>query len=292
MDSQKIKELLKRAIENPFVKTPLIAAGILLIAIVLFFSFLHIFSRHGRSFPIPDFTGLTIERAEALAKEKRLRLEITDSVFIMTREPGTIVEQNPSSGTYVKANRRVLVTSNANNPLLVEMPNLVGMTLRQARSMLHLQVFRIGSLSFTPDIAINNVLEQYYQGKEISQGTLIPKGSDINLLLGRGLYGERTVLPRVIGLTLAEARNLLHEASLNLGRYTYDATIIDNLDSLQARIYSQYPNPTGETNISFGARVDIWLTLNESRIPPDPQQIKTKRDSVPIFTDLEEEILE
>jgi beta-lactam-binding protein with PASTA domain len=292
MDSQRIKVQLKRVIENPFVKTPLIAAGILLIAIVLFFTFLHIFSRHGRSFPIPDFTGLSVERAEALAKQKRLRLEITDSVYIMTREPGTIIEQNPSSGTYVKANRRVLVTSNANNPLLVEMPNLVGMTLRQARSMLHLQGFRIGSLSFTPDIAINNVLEQYYHGKEIPKGTLIPKGSDINLLLGRGLYGERTVLPRVIGLTLAEARNLLHEASLNLGRFTYDATIIDNLDSLQARIYSQYPNPTGETNISFGARVDVWLTLNESRIPPDPQRIKTKRDSIPIFTDLEEEILE
>jgi eukaryotic-like serine/threonine-protein kinase len=292
MERQQIKDYFRQIIQNPFVKTPLIAASILAIAIILFFAFLHIFSRHGRSFPVPDFTGLTIEKAELLAKQKRIRLEITDSVHIMTREPGTVVEQNPSSGIFVKAYRRVFVTTNAKNPILVEMPNLVGMTLRQARSMLHLQGFKIGTLAFIPDIAINNVLEQHYRGSEILPGALIPKGSDINLLLGKGLRNEQTVLPRVIGLTLAEARNLLHEASLNIGRFTFDATVIDNIDSLQARVYSQYPNPVGGNSINFGARVDIWLTINESRIPPDNEPKKEKRDTLKLFIEPEEEILE
>jgi beta-lactam-binding protein with PASTA domain len=292
MERQQIKDLIRKIIQNPFVKPPLLAAGILAIAVIVFFAFLHIFSRHGRSFPVPDFTGLTIEKAEQLAKQKRIRLEITDSVYIMTREPGTVVEQNPSTGIYVKANRRVFVTTNAKNPILVEMPNLVGLSLRQARSMLHLQGFKIGTLAFIPDIAINNVLEQHYRGSEIYPGTLIPKGSDINLLLGKGLYNEQTVLPRVIGLTLAEARNLLHEASLNLGRFTFDATIIDHVDSLQARVYSQYPTPMGGNSINFGARVDIWLTLNESRIPPDIESKKGKRDTLTLIVEPEEEILE
>jgi beta-lactam-binding protein with PASTA domain len=271
MFKQKLIDFAKKIFSHPLVKTPLLAFSILAVAVLIFFTFLHIFSRHGRSFPVPDLSSLTIEQATELAKDKRLRLEITDSVYIVTRKPGTVIEQNPKSGTFVKANRRVFVTTNAVNPILEDMPDLIGLSLRQAKSVLQLQGFKIGSLSFVPDIAVNNVLEQKYKGEEVEPGTKIPKGSEINLVLGKGFYNERTVLPRVIGLTLAEARNLLHDASLNLGRYSFDETIFDKADSLNAMVYSQYPNPTGETSISFGARVDLWLTLNESRIPPEPK---------------------
>ncbi|MDX9848705.1 MAG: PASTA domain-containing protein [Tenuifilaceae bacterium] len=291
MNWQKVKDYLQSLISNPFVKTPLVSLAILAFAVILFFTFLFFFTRHGRGFEVPDFTGLKLERAQELAKQKRLRLEVTDSVYIMTREPGSVIEQNPVKGTNVKANRRVFITTNAVNPILVDMPNLVGLTLRQAKSVLNLQGFKVGILAFTPDIAINNVLEQHYRGKEIAPTTKIPKGSTIDLLLGKGLNNERTVLPRVIGLTLAEAHNLLLEASLNLGKFNFDATVIDHLDSLQARVYSQYPNPLGETLINFGARVDLWLTQNESRIPPDPMQEIKARPEIVTGT-VEEEILE
>jgi eukaryotic-like serine/threonine-protein kinase len=284
----RIKEFFIKIFSHPLVKSPFIAFAIIAIAIFLFFAFLHVFSRHGRSFPVPDFSGLTYEKAQLLAKKKKLRLEVIDSVYIIVREPGTVIEQNPSVGTYVKANRRVLLTTNAINPMLVEMPNLVGLSLRQAISTLNLQGFKIGVLAFTPDIAVNNVLEQHYRGKEIDPNAQIPKGSTIDLLLGNGLSNEKTILPRVIGLTLAEARNLLLEASLNLGKYTFDATIIDNLDSLQARVYSQYPNPIGQAAINFGARIDLWLTQNESRIPPDPSLMEDKKPKVRVTAPVEE----
>jgi beta-lactam-binding protein with PASTA domain len=287
---QKTKDIASKFFSNPYVKTPLIAMGIVAAAVILFFAFLHIFSRHGKGFPIPDFAGMKIEKALEYAKDNDLRIEITDSVYIMTREPGTVIEQNPSAGTYVKANRRVFVTTNAVNPLLVEMPNLVGFTLRQAISTLNLQGFEIGLLAFTPDIALNNVLEQHYRGKEIDPGTKVPKGATIDLLLGRGLRNEKTVLPRVIGLTLAEARNLLLEASLNLGRFSFDETVIDHLDSLQARVYSQYPNPNpeGENAINFGAQVDLWLTQNESRIPVEENSKENRKEENQIEEPVEE----
>ena len=279
MTWSKVKELLKKIFLNPFVKTPLLALGIVVLAALVFFTFLHVFTRHGRSFPVPEFSDLPIEQAVEYAKQKHLRLEVTDSVYITTREPGVVVEQNPMPGTYVKSNRRVFVTTNAVNPMLVEMPNLVGLTLRQTISTLNLQGFKIGLLAFTPDIAVNNVLEQHYRGKEIEPTTKVPKGSTIDLLLGKGFNNQKTVLPLITGLTLAEARNLLLEASLNIGKTSYDATVIDNLDSLQARVYSQYPSPMGETAINFGARVDLWLTQNESRIPVSiaPEQSKINK---------------
>ncbi|HCX99630.1 MAG TPA: hypothetical protein DG754_05765 [Bacteroidales bacterium] len=295
MFKQKVINFFKSIFSHPFVKTPLLAIGVLAVATILFFLFLQVFSRHGRGFSVPDFSSLTVEEAKRLANNKRLRLEITDSVYIVTRKPGTVIEQNPKPETYVKANRRVFVTTNAVNPILENMPNLVGLTLRQAKSVLQLQGFKIRGLAFTADIAVNNVLEQKYKGEVIEQGEQIPKGSEITLVLGSGLYGERTILPRVIGMSLAEARNLLHDASLNLGRYSFDETIIDNADSLSARVYSQYPNPMGVTSISFGSRVDLWLTLNESRIPVEhkPEVEKTNTTSEFDYSKMEiEEALE
>lgn len=283
MFKQKVINFFKRIVQHPLVKTPLLAFGIIAIASILFFSFLHVFSRHGKGFPVPDFSSLTIKEAKGLANNKRLRLEITDSVYIATRKPGTVIEQNPKPGTYVKAKRRVFITTNAVNPILEDMPNLVGLTLRQAKSVLQLQGFRIASLAFIPDIAVNNVLIQKFKGEIIAPGEEIPKGSEITLVLGKGFYNESTVLPRAIGMTLAEARNLLHDASLNLGRYTFDATIIDNADSLSARVYSQYPNPVGITSIGFGSQVDLWLTLNESRIPVEQKPNAEKADSTSEF---------
>jgi beta-lactam-binding protein with PASTA domain len=289
----KIKSLLINFLKNPFIKTPLLAIAIVLVAGLVFFLFLHVFTRHGQGFPVPDFTGLNKQQSIALAKQKRIRIEISDSVYIMTREPGSVISQNPSPGLYVKANRRIFLTTNAINPQLVEMPNVVGVTLRQAKSILDLKGFTIGNLSFKPDIAINNVLEQRYMGNEVEPGELIPKGSTINLVLGRGLYNEKTVLPRVIGLTLADARNLLLDASLNMGKTKYDETVLDFVDSLNARVYSQYPNPMGETTINFGSRVDLWLTLNESRIPPPPEpEIKKEEKDSLLFVEPDEEIFE
>lgn len=267
MFRQKVLDFLKKIFLHPLVKTPLLAIAIVGVGVLVFFIFLFFFTGHGSSVVVPDFTSLTIQEAKKEVVSKRLRLEITDSVYIVTRKPGTVVEQNPKPNTKVKKNRRIFVTTNAVNPILETMPNLVGLTLRQAKSTLQLQGFKVGSLSFVADIAVNNVLQQRYNGQNISAGEKIPRGSEITLVLGRGLSNERTILPTLIGLTLPEARNLLHDASLNLGRFTFDETVVDYTDSLNAKVYSQYPHSESGTRIAFGAGVNIWLTLNESRIP-------------------------
>lgn len=291
---QKVKDFFKKIFSHPLVKSPLIAGTIVLGFILFFFAFLHFFTRHGQGFPVPDFAGLSIYEVREIAKEKKLRIEVSDSVYILTRKPGSIIDQNPNPNIYVKPNRRVFVTINALNPLMVEMPDVVGVTLRQAKSILDLQGLVIGTLSFTPDIAVNNVLEQRFDGKIIEQGEEIPKGSKINLLLGKGFYNKKTPLPRIIGLTVAEARNVLIDASLNMGKLTFDATIANHRDSVEAKVYSQYPNPVGETSVSFGARVDLWLTLNESRIPMLEEEKKKVKETEmkETYQEIEEEILE
>jgi len=167
----------------------------------------------------------------------------------------------------VKKNRRVFVTINAKNPIKIEIPNIVGYTLRQAKAILEQDGFEVGTLYFRPDLGLNNVLEQRYNGQIAEPGMRIPKGSKIDLVLGQGMSGERTGIPQLIGLKLNDAISRIVEASLNVGRIRYDETIITNSDSLDARVYSQYPAYMENATLSFGTRVDIWLTLNQARIP-------------------------
>lgn len=265
---ENIKKLLLKIYSNYNVQTILFPLIAILGIGLLFFIFLFVFTRHGQSYPVPSFSGLKQHEVMKLAKQYKLRIEITDSVYILTRKPGTVVEQNPTAGTKVKQNRRVHLTINARSPKKVEMPNIVGVTLRQAKGILDPQGLIVGNLIFVPDIAVNNILEQKFKGKTIEPGTLIPKGSRVDLVLGRGMQNERTGLPLLIGLNQSDSRSRLIDASLNLGQVKYDETIIDYKDSLNAMVYSQYPAYSEyNTSIGFGARVDIWLTLNEARVP-------------------------
>ncbi len=291
MAKQQVKDFFVRILKNPYVKTPIIAFSIVVTVVLFFFIFIFFFTRHGQGIDVPKFSGLTEQQAYQLAEKQNLRLEITDSVYIITRKPGTIVEQNPDEGSKVKSNRKIFLTINAKTPKLIELPNVVGVTLRQAKAILELQGFTIETLYFTSDIAINNVLEQRIKGKKIAPGTLLPKGSTIDLLLGKGFGYERTTLPRIIGYNLSDAKNIIVEASLNLGNVTYDETVKDLRDSLQAKVYSQYPASLEEMPINFGAKVDLWLTINESRIPRIAEAQDSTENEI-IFEEPEEEVLE
>lgn len=289
---ENIKKLLLKVYSNYNVQTILFPLTAIVGSALLFFIFLFIFTRHGQSYPIPSFSGLKHSEVIKLAKKYKLRVEVTDSVYILTRKPGTVVEQNPPVGTKVKQNRRVILTINARSPKKVEMPNIVGVTLRQAKAILDLQGLIVGNLIFVPDIAVNNVLEQKFKGKIIEPGMLIPKGSRIDLVLGRGMQNERTGLPLLIGLNQSESRSRLIDASLNLGQVKYDETINDYKDSLNAMVYSQYPGYSESSPINFGARVDIWLTLNEGRIPKIKAELGIDSTYMNIDTTLLKDIVE
>lgn len=263
----KAKQHLLKLYQMPYVNTLLNGLGLILAVLIALMIFLRIYTRHNQEQPTPNLVGMAVEEAAVVISDNNLRIEIADSVYIFNKKPGSVIAQNPEPGTMVKKNRRVFVTINAKNPIKIEIPNIVGYTLRQAKAILEQEGFEVGTLYFRPDLGLNNVLEQRYEGKIAEPGTRIPKGSKIDLVLGQGMQGERTGIPLLIGLKLNDAVSRIIEASLNVGRIRYDETIITHNDSLDARVYSQYPAYMENATLGFGTRVDIWLTLNQARIP-------------------------
>ncbi|MBC7124680.1 MAG: PASTA domain-containing protein [Bacteroidales bacterium] len=264
---EKVKQYLLKIYKTPYVNTIINGLGLILGVLIVLMIFLRIYTRHNQEQPTPTLLGMAVEEAAEVIADNNLRIEIADSVYIFNKKPGSVISQNPEPGTMVKKNRRVFVTINAKNPIKIEIPNIVGYTLRQAKAILEQEGFEVGTLYFRPDLGLNNVLEQRFEGKIAEPGTRIPKGSKIDLVLGQGMQGERTGIPLLIGLKLNDAVSRIIEASLNVGRIRYDETIITHNDSLDARVYSQYPAYMENATLGFGTRVDIWLTLNQARIP-------------------------
>ena len=103
--------------------------------------------------------------------------EVQDSVYVDSISPLQIVKQFPDADEVVKANRTIFLIVRSVEPPLVEMPNLIGYSFRNAVVVLKTMDLKVGDTLFRPDFARNAVLEQRMNGQLITPGTKIKKGS-------------------------------------------------------------------------------------------------------------------
>ena len=159
------------------------------------------------------------------------------------------------------------------------MPNVVGVSQRQARAIIETAGLITGKLTYVPDIAVNNVLQQKFMGNVIEEGDSIIKGSAVDLILGRGLSNEKTAAPDLIGMLLDKAKGQITARYLNLGAVIRDGSIEDAEDSAAAFIWKQRPVFDEEILINLGASVDIWLTVDSTKLPlPEENQLPAEDD--------------
>jgi eukaryotic-like serine/threonine-protein kinase len=256
-------------------------------SIMILLIFLNLYTRHGQARPIPDFYGLTLEQTAKLAKKSRLKYQVIDSVYTSLVPRGCVAEQNPKPGFKVKKWRNVVLTINAYKPEMVAMPNLVDLPIRQAIALISGSGLEMGELRYRPDLSIDVVIEQHYNGKNISEGDSVQKGSVIDLVLGKGLSNQRTSIPDLVGMALEPARNKILISSLNLGTYIYDNTILNSKDSLNAFVYKQNPEYREDANLQLGSAVYLWLTVDSAKLPVDTTLIMNT-DSIPPAEQTEE----
>ncbi len=244
--------------------------GGLVAFIILIFLSLRVYTRHGQALSVPDFSGKKMEEATSMADQKRLRLVVSDSSFVQGQAPGVVIGQNPSFDTKVKENRTIFITINAINPEKVEMPDVVGVSLREAEARLMRYGLRIGSKRYVPDPGKDYVLRQIFRNRDITKGTKVIKGSYIDLVVGGGYGNAEGSVPNLKGLTLDEAKEVLSHNYLNFGATIYDNSIETYQDTLSAIIWKQKPGYG--TSLSMGSSIDVWFSVNKPKTNPDSTQ--------------------
>lgn len=232
----------------------------LVVAYVVLQVFLPSYTKHGQTVTVPSLEGYSYEELDQLLTLAELRLEISpDSGYNAEVAPLTVLRQNPRAGSKVKKNRKVYLTLNAENAPLVKMPNLVNSQLRNVQEILANMGLVRGEIVYVPDIGINVVLEQKYRGRNIPEGFELPKGSQIDLVVGDGMGNQILDVPMLIGLDEVDAEFLIIGSGLRLGRISYVQT--DTVP--QGTIVEQSP-PAG-FEVKTGDPIDLWISELENR---------------------------
>ncbi|HHW59131.1 MAG: PASTA domain-containing protein [Bacteroidales bacterium] len=159
--------------------------GLMLVAFIVFIFlvkfFLKIYTKHGREIELADFTYKTIDEI----KNEKVKLIVIDSIFNEDLPPLTIVNQYPEPGMKVKPGRKVYVTVVSKSYEKVPLPDLTDLTLRAATLQLQAYGFEIGKIEKIPSIG-QTVIAIKQNGREIPWGSLLKKGSTVNIVIGSG----------------------------------------------------------------------------------------------------------
>jgi beta-lactam-binding protein with PASTA domain len=243
-----------------------IAAGVILAfgIFALILLSLKWITHHGRSSTVPSVTGKKFEEAKTLLRKAGFDVEIQDSVYIDSLKPLSVIKQFPDADEVVKTNRTVYLVISRAVPPIVEMPNLVGYSFRNAEMVLGNMDLKIGDTTFKPDFATNTVLEQLYNGNSITPGTKIRKGSVISLVLGDGVGKREFAVPVITGMKFCDVKTKLEASGIVIGAIVADA---DVTDTCNAWIYWQNPGRFDEdkklNHIRTGQTIDVKLQLNK-----------------------------
>ena len=272
-----MKNLLQNIVQKPLWQNILIGIGFLFFLLIVFFLSLGWITGYGKTANVSSVVGQSYIAAQQQLEKEGFEVVILDSIYVDSIAKLAVIRQTPEADEIVKAGRTIYLTINRMVPPKVEMPSLVGFSLKSAELYLQSLQLKLGAITYKPDFARNAVLDQLYNGISIAQGVKIPLGSSISLVIGTGLGGEETDMPNLVGLTYPEALNQLSLQGINIGSVLSLETIKDSAASFIFRqtpgyLSTRLDSLTGmpiPNKIRQGQLVDLYL----SNTPPPKDSI-------------------
>ncbi|MCQ2351525.1 MAG: PASTA domain-containing protein [Paludibacteraceae bacterium] len=157
-----------------------------LVLVFIIYLCLLAYTGHGDTRVVPDAIGLKVETAARLFDAKDLNYEVVDSVFSNAVPKGTIVEQDPASGSVVKEGRKVYLTINATQDQKIVIPEVLDISVRQATTILTASGLVVEKVTYKPSEYKDLVLGVYFRGNQVNPGDEVLVGTPLELYVGSG----------------------------------------------------------------------------------------------------------
>lgn len=178
---------------------------------------------------VPDFRGES--ETDARKKAELLSLVIEEVVYEESdKKAGVVIGQSLLPETSVAPNTSITLTVSGGQSFAQKsVPNITGLTVRQAESELAKVGLKLGKRSEAPsELEEGRIIEQFpVPGTPISSGV-----ATVNFTVSNGEYAagpsvefvelDGWRVPNVVGMTVKKARKLLEDNELALG----DATVV------------------------------------------------------------------
>lgn len=209
----------------------------------------------GGDIEVPDLVNMSFEAGAALLDELGLQYEKTSEEYSADIPSGYILDQRPEAGMDVREDRTIQLTISAGSED-VRVPNLVGMSRRQAEDVLSRAGLEVGKIreGYDPDVAESSVI-----GQNPEPGREAPRGTRIDLLVSLGSEESSFKMPNLIGADYRTAVSRVTTWELQMGEVTFAPSI-----SVQPGYVMTQSPPVGET-VSRGDTVDVVI----SKGPPE-----------------------
>lgn len=174
------------------------------------------YTNYNEGVTVPDVTQVSLDEAEELLTSYGLRFEVTDRRSNSAFPEDYVIDQTPTPAEIVKPNRKVYLTVNSESHPTVTVPEVVNLSLRNARIQLQNYGLEVGTVSYESSRFKNSVLRQ-----SIPAGRNVEKGTVIDLTVSDGLGNKMVDMPEIVGFSLSEAQQKLREAGLRIGEIRF-----------------------------------------------------------------------
>ncbi len=232
-----------------------------LIAIVAVDKFLlPIYTSSGKETTVPNVKNMTYDEAERVLGTVHLKAIRSYNVRYLPDVPADfVIDQVPAPASTVKPNRNVYLVLNRKDKPSYAIPDLTGRPEDEARQVL-------GRLGMTvSEVQIRAVSKSEEDGRVISQSvppnvTLVT-GSAVSLIVGKleqepaGM--KRVVVPDVLGMSLDQARSMIIQNGLVVGKITYEKSTL----LVPNTVISQKPG--ANSFAQAGQTVDMTVAAGE-----------------------------
>ena len=272
-------KLIDDILKKPLWMNVLIGFGVAICLFIIFFFSLGWITGNGETEKVPAVIGLDVAAAEKNLTALGFDVELQDSIYVDTLARNAVLRQTPEADEVVKKGRTVYLTINRVVAPQVDMPNLVGFSIKSAETYLKVLGLRLGSIQMVPDQNKNVVIDQLVNGKPIAPGSKIPSGTLIHFLVGDGGASGGMLMPDLVGLTYEQAKAQLMILGLNLGVVSVNGSIGD---SAAAFVFDQNPSAYGSQIDSLGMPIQnmtskgATINLVLDKVAP----IRAIRDSI------------
>lgn len=231
----------------------------------LTFRWLEVKTNHGKEIPVPNITNMTVHEAIKVLDDVGLTYEVDSFKFDPKYKPYQVLQIYPSAGSRVKDGRTIIIKVNPSTWAKVAVPDVLDRFKNLAFERLELVGLKVGDTIYEPNIQKDAVIRMIHNGSTIKPGTLLPKFSVIDLVIGSG--PRRNVpVPNLIGLSVKQAKAVIKQNYFEVGLIDYDGGQVDE----NSIVY--YQDPVGGDIRDQGMQIDIWA----SRKTPAEMHLKIK----------------
>ncbi len=206
------------------------------------FAFLSSFSN--QEVEVPDLLNLSVDEAEKRIKDTDFSIVVKESKKSTDAEPGTIIEQYPKAGRIVKGAQSIDVTiaKGAESITLKDYSN-------KEVNIAEIELKALGINVIIERTTSETIAKDYVVSQYPSEGHAVKEGTSVTLYVSDGMEDVPVTVPKLLGMTRAEAKRRIEQENLVMGDFERKAS-------------SEPKDTVIEQSIAGGETVDAKTVIN------------------------------